>query len=153
MYDSAPGGIGEGPGRHGGGAYDDHFEFAIDSEHDHSTAFFFKVNPLGERNTAVIAYDGAEQDVTWNPAWDVATGRDSLGWTAECRIPYTALRVPDVETQLWGINFNRHIGRTAEDVFWARIGQADNGYASFFGHVLGIANLPNLPRLKTPPPR
>ncbi len=143
MYDTVP----------GGGADDDHFEFAIDSEHDHSTAFFFKVNPLGVRNAAVIVDDGANQDTTWNPAWDVVTRRDSLGWTAECRIPYTQLRVANAETQVWGVNFNRHVGRTGEDAFWARIGEADSGYASFFGHLVGIADLPNLPRLKSPPPR
>ncbi len=143
MYDDAPGGVAADDG--------DHFEFAIDSEHDHRTAFFFKVSPLGVRHAAIIVDDGASQDATWNPAWDVATRRDSLGWTAECRIPYAELRVPNAATQVWGINFNRHIGRTAEDAFWARIGQTDNGYSSFFGHVLGIANLLPMPGLQAPP--
>ena len=151
MYDAEPSRIVTELGRRDAGMSDDHFEFAIDSYHDHRTAFFFKVNSLGVRTDGLYSDDGQAYDQSWDPVWEAAARRDSLGWTAECRIPLSQLRFPNTPTQVWGINFNRYVRRKAEDSFWAWISQTDDGYSSFMGHVLGIADLPQPRRLEVLP--
>src|SRR2546422_6459164 len=37
--------------------------------------------------------------------------RDSLGWTAELRIPYSQLRFIQKPQYVWGINFRREVAR------------------------------------------
>jgi len=151
MYDSEPDLIVADLGRRDGWNQDDHFEFAIDSYHDHRTSFFFKVNSLGVKGDAAYADDNGYGDSSWDPVWDVASQRDSLGWTAEFRIPLSQLRFAGGQSLVWGINFNRYIRRKAETDLWAYSSQTENGYASFFGHVFGIENLPQPRRLEVLP--
>ena len=151
MYDSEPNRIVAELGRRDGGLSDDHFEFAIDSYHDHRTAFFFKVSTLGVRSDGLYSDDGEGYDMSWDPVWGAAARRDSLGWTAECRIPLSQLRFPNSPAHVWGINFNRYIRRNAEDDFWSYVGQTDQGYSSFFGHLFGIADIPQPRRLELLP--
>jgi hypothetical protein len=151
MYDAEPSRIVAELGRRDGGLNDDHFEFAIDSYHDHRTAFFFKVNSLGVKSDMIYSDDGQAVDASWDPVWEAAAGRDSLGWTVECRIPLSQLRFSGAPTQVWGINFNRYIRRKAEDAFWSWMSQTDQGYSSLFGHLLGLANLPQPRRLEVLP--
>ena len=37
-------------------------------------------------------YDDTNDDDSWDAVWDGAARVDSLGWTAEFRIPYSTLR-------------------------------------------------------------
>ena len=63
----------------------------LDSYHDRRTGYEFVVNPAGVKADYAIYNDGNE-DVAWDAVWDVATRIDSLGWTAEYRIPLSQLR-------------------------------------------------------------
>ncbi|HET8649050.1 MAG TPA: carbohydrate binding family 9 domain-containing protein, partial [Gemmatimonadales bacterium] len=62
----------------------------VDSRLDHRTGFSFGVNPRGVQAdgawTDDVDYDGA-----WNAIWEAAAAIDSLGWTAEFRIPFSQL--------------------------------------------------------------
>jgi hypothetical protein len=151
MYDAEPSRIVSELGRRDAGLSDDHVEFAVDSYHDHRTAFFFKISSAGVRSDGIYSDDGQAYDNSWDPVWDGAVRRDSLGWTAECRIPFSQLRFANAPVQTWGINFNRWIRRKAEDSFWSWIGQTDQGYSSLFGHLFGLANLPQPRRLEILP--
>jgi len=151
MFDREPGRIDARLGRRDAGTQSDDFEVAIDSYHDHRTAFFFQTNPLGVKYDAVFANDFQGGDDSWDPVWEVATQRDSLGWTAEFRIPLSQLRFPNTPTQVWGINFIRWLRRKGENSIWAYSSQTDQGYASFFGHLFGLENLPQPRRLEVMP--
>ena len=71
----------------------DQIKVMIDSYHDRRTGFEFAVNPAGVKRD-YYTYDDGEEDVSWDAVWDVATRIDSLGWTAEFRIPLSQLRYP-----------------------------------------------------------
>ena len=74
--------------------------------------------------------------------WSVATTRDSLGWTAEFRIPLSQLRYsPAAGDQAWGVEFGREIQRTGESVFWAPLLPSDDGLVSRFGTLAGLRDL------------
>ncbi len=54
------------------------------------------------------------EDVGYNVVWEGRITKDTKGWYAEFRIPYNALRFPEVAVQDWSINFYRQIRRINE---------------------------------------
>ena len=100
----------------------DWVDVLIDSFHDRRTAFHFAVNPAGVK-VDMYHYDDIQADMSWDAVWDVAVARDSLGWTAEFRIPLSQLRysLSSDRAQTWGINFYRNIGRRQEWSSWAPV--------------------------------
>ena len=151
MFDSDPSRVTARLGRRDNGTQSDIFEVDFDSYHDHRTAFEFYTNPLGVRQDYVATNDFSFGDAGWDPVWDVATQRDSLGWTAEMRIPLSQLRFPNMEEQAWGINFFRYVQRKAESDVWSWAAQTEQGYASHFGHLVGLSHLPQPRRLEILP--
>jgi hypothetical protein len=151
MFDSEPARIAAQLGRRDDLGASDNFAVAFDSYHDHLTSFLFYVNPLGVKMDFVASGDFGFGDTGWDPVWDVATQRDSLGWTAEFRIPLSQLRFSGTATQIWGVNFERYVQRTGENSWWSYVPQTQQGYASVFGHVLGMADLPQPRRLEVMP--
>ncbi len=151
LYDAEPALIRSQLGRRDNTGSSDLFTIAFDSYHDHRTSFQFTVNPSGVRADGITNGDNAFGDGSWDPVWEARTQRDSLGWTAELRIPLSQLRFPPGRTQVWGVNVSRYIQRRAEQSEWAWKAQTDRGYASFFGHLFGIADLPQPRRLEALP--
>src|SRR6476620_8750586 len=114
----------------------DWFGVMIDSYHDHRTAFGFDVNPAGVRRDEVKTID--QDDNSWDPVWEVATTRDSAGWTAEYRIPFSQLRFGSAETQVWGILFERVIGRNHEYAVSTFVPKKERGGVPRYGHLSGL---------------
>src|SRR5207244_12836822 len=84
-----------------GNADADYLEVIFDTYHDHIGRLFFTVNPSGVRGDANGLGGGG--DDSWDPVWEVKTAIDSLGWTAEMRIPFSQLRFPSTAAeQTWG---------------------------------------------------
>jgi hypothetical protein len=151
MYDSVSAAIVGRLGRRDSDTQSDLFEVDFDSYHDHRTSFQFVVNALGVKSDQVGSNDFSFGDPAWDPVWDAATQRDSLGWMAELRIPLSQLRFSSAPVQVWGVNFFRYVQRTGEFSVWAFWAPTDQGYASFFGHLLGLENLPQPRRLEVLP--
>ncbi len=141
MYDSDPAGVVGRLGRRDSYTSSDALTVAIDSYHDHRTGFEFSVNPAGVRSDEIATNDDADGDSSWDPVWSVATTVDSLGWTAEIRIPFSQLRFPGGTQQEWGINFSRAIHRKNEFIRWSWAPNTEEGYASLFGHLQGIRDI------------
>src|SRR3954467_378727 len=80
----------------------------VDSYHDRRTAFEFAVNPAGVKRD-YYEYDDSREDITWDAVWDVATRIDSLGWTAEFKIPLSQIRYPHAAEHTFGIMIMRDI--------------------------------------------
>jgi hypothetical protein len=151
LFDSDPSGVRTQLARRDVLTESDLFEVAIDSYHDHNTAFSFRVNPSGVKSDRVVGSDGFSWDEGWDPVWEVATRVDSAGWTVEMRIPLSQLRFSTASSQVWGINFFRRIQRKAESDVYSYSKPSDRGYASFFAHLHGIERLPHLRRLEVAP--
>lgn len=99
----------------------------------------FIVMPSGVQFDTKYSSNG--ESSAWNAVWESATSIDKLGWTAEIRIPYSALRFPDVEQQVWGINFGREIRRMRERSYWNLINPKIDGFLTQSGRLLGIKNI------------
>jgi hypothetical protein len=134
------------------GVFNDVFFVLIDSYHDHRTAFVFGVTPAGERRDLIASGDGrGSRDAGWDPVWEARTGVDSLGWTAEMRIPFSQLRFPPGDRQVWGIQFRRDIRHAGEAVDWSWAPRTEPGQASKFGHLFGLRDIPSPRRLEILP--
>ena len=115
MFDSRPDSIAAQLARRDMSAiYSDWLHIIIDSYHDRRTAFRFTVNPKGVMKDVFTSNDNNE-DTNWDAVWEVKTRVDSLGWTAEYRIPLSQLRFGDVpkgQERLWGFQIMRDIARS-----------------------------------------
>ena len=50
-----------------------------------------------------------DEDLGYNVVFQCKISKDVKGWYAEFKIPYNALRFPEIEVQNWSINFYRRI--------------------------------------------
>ena len=112
----------------------------VDSYHDRRTGYEFGVNPAGVKADQAIYNDGNE-DSAWDAVWDVATRTDSLGWTAEYRIPFSQMRYATKGGGTFGILIWRVIQRYTETVTWPLYRQSRSGFASQFGELTGLDSL------------
>src|SRR6056297_1436820 len=119
----------------------DNISVHIDSYNDNRTAFVFNVSAAGVKSDWITSDDGNNRDDNWNPIWHVKTNLDSLGWTAEMKIPFTQLRFSKKGEQKWGLQITRHIYRYDEDVHWKLIPQDAGGWVSQFGIMNGMDNI------------
>jgi hypothetical protein len=153
MYDSDAGGIAaQLTRRDASGIYSDWAHVLIDSYDDRRTAFRFAVNPMGVQKD-VLHFDDTSEDVNWDAVWEVATLQDSLGWTAEFRIPLSQLRYSTEArgSQRWGINFGREIARRGEWSWWSPSLPTVGGMVSQAGTLTGLESLPEVRRLEILP--
>ena len=125
----------------------DRFSVIIDSYHDHSTAFLFGGSVSGVQSDGILSQDGLVYDVQWDAVWDFDARILSDGWSAEFKIPYSALRFSDQEGEnVWGINFRRYIARKKETDEWVMVPRAETppgtiSSVSKMGNLSGISNI------------
>ena len=123
--------------RRDGSLGQEYFQVIFDTYHDHIGRLFFSINPSGVRNDANGLGGGG--DPSWDPVWEVATAIDSLGWTAEMRIPFSQLRFPPgAAEQTWGLQIWRQVTRLNELSQWAFWGITEAGGPPRFGHLEGL---------------
>jgi hypothetical protein len=115
----------------------DYVQVVFDTYHDHLGRLFFLINPSGVKNDANGL--GGGEDASWDPVWEVQTTIDSLGWTAEMRIPFSQLRFPSTrDEQTWGLQIWRQANRLNELSQWSFWGRQETGGPSRFGHLTGL---------------
>lgn len=130
----------------------DQIKIVIDSYHDRRTGFEFAVNPGGVKRDYAIYGDGQQEDDAWDGVWEVATQVDSLGWTAEFRIPLSQLRYAHASTNTFGFAIWRDIDRHhGERVGWPLYRMSRQGFVSQLGDVVGLDGLAAPRRLELAP--
>jgi hypothetical protein len=111
----------------------DKISLVFDPYHDRQTRVWFELNPLGVKG------DHLNGDASYDPVWEGATNIDSLGWTAEFRIPLSQLRFPRDSVQTWGLQIWRALARRNEYDMWAFWRTNESGGPGYFGTVTGLA--------------
>jgi hypothetical protein len=117
----------------------DQIKLLIDSYNDKRSGYELAVNPDGVKRDFAMSNDGNE-DGSWNGIWDVATRVDSLGWTAEYRIPLSQLRYQK-STTTFGFGIWRDIERFTERSSWPLWSPTKNGLSSQLGQLEGLSGL------------
>jgi hypothetical protein len=110
----------------------DRIAFVFDTFRDKNSRTWFELNPDGVKG------DHQNGDATYDPVWEGATKIDSLGWTAEFRIPYSQLRFSRATDQIWGMQIWREVNRRAEQDMWAFWRSNEYGGPAYFGTLEGI---------------
>lgn len=116
----------------------DNFFIKLDCYNNQQDAFQFGVSASG------VQFDSKFSDYTFDAVWNSAVAYDAEGWTVEMEIPYSALRFPMVEEQLWGVQFTRLLRRRREQQQWAYVPSIASNPQLYWGHISGIS------RVKTP---
>lgn len=117
----------------------DFFMVVFNNYRDGINGEAFAVTPAGVQIDTKYALN--TESTAWDAVWESATQIDAYGWTAELRIPFSALRFPDVEKQEWGINFGREIRRKRERAYWNHVNPRIDGFLTQCGTLIGIQNI------------
>ncbi len=124
----------------------DYFGILLDTYKDRQNGFLFATTPAGVEYDGQIIREGEGGGISlagqnraqsgamggfnlnWDGSWTVAVSKDSVGWYAEFRIPFSTLRYGGGARQDWGFNLVRMIRRRNEEAFWSPIARQFNLY-------------------------
>lgn len=84
---------------------------------------------------------GEREDYSYNVVWNAEVTQDDSGWYAEVKIPYSALRFPEKEQQLWGLQLARQILHLNETYVWNYIDKSIGKSTQYMGLLKGISNI------------
>ncbi|MDQ2929684.1 MAG: carbohydrate binding family 9 domain-containing protein [Gemmatimonadota bacterium] len=150
MYDPHPDSILRLLGRRDVRVATDQIKIIIDPYHDLRTGYEFAVNPAGVKRDYAV-YSDINEDGSWDGVWEAATTVDSLGWTAEFRIPLSQLRYADTKEHTFGFGIWRDIDRFKERDSWPEFKMSDARFMSQLGTVVKIDGIPSPHRLEVVP--
>jgi len=117
----------------------DLFIFSINPYNDGQQVFNFMVTAAGVQIDTKYA-DG-DDDSNWNAVWNSAVKIDDKGWVVEMKIPYSELRFPEKDQQVWGLNILRKIRRTNEEYTWNYIDKKVGEFTQHYGELIDINNI------------
>src|SRR5437016_12640791 len=124
----------------------------IASDHDRRSGFEFAVIPAGVKRVYAM-YNDSQEDDAWDAVWDVGTQVDSLGWTAEFRIPLSQLRYVPQATNTFGFAVWRDIQRYSERASGPVYRGSQAGVPTRPGELTGREGLPPPARPRPAAPR
>jgi len=117
----------------------DYISFDILPYNDALNMFEFKVSPGNLQSDT--KYSPVGPDVNWDAVWESSARVTDEGWVVEVKIPYSALRFPKLEEQVWGINMWRHTRRYQQWSTWCFVDNKVRELFNFYGEVKGINNV------------
>ena len=117
----------------------DIFSIYLDTYNDRQNGFYFGITSTGvQLDGKVLANDVNDQ---LNLVWESSVKWNDQGWCAELKIPYSALRFVEKETQDWNINFTRQIARIREQSSWFPVNPDFENYLVNSGKIRGIEHI------------
>ncbi len=82
-----------------------------------------------------------DEDPNWNAVWESSVQLDDKGWTAEMKIPYSALRFSSKDIQSWGMNITRKRTGKNRQTFWNYVDPKVDGFINQSGVLEGLQNI------------
>jgi len=137
MYDSAPDSILKQLGnRDDVNMNADAIDVEFDTYNSQSDAYSFQVTAAG------VQSDSRIYDATFNAVWQSAVKILPNGWSAEFKIPYSAIRFPPNDSNMvWGMQVFRYIRRIREYDQWAPENKSASNLLIYWGKLKGISNI------------
>ncbi len=117
----------------------DVFTIAINTYNDgiNETRFFItSAGTIGDARA-----DQFNEDFSYNVVFDAKVSFDDNGWYAEFKIPYNALRFPEVDVQDWSINFYRRLQGRNQTHTWNFVNREVGQRTQYNGIVRGVENI------------
>lgn len=127
----------------------DYISFDILPYNDGLNMYEFKVSPENLQNDC--KYSASGQDITWDAVWESAACITDSAWITEVKIPFSALRFPTTESQVWGINMWRNNHRYHEYSTWSWVDNKSQDIFRYYGTLTGIHDIKPPVRLSFSP--
>jgi Domain of unknown function (DUF5916)/Carbohydrate family 9 binding domain-like len=140
LYDTAPDSIMQLLGRRDVFTTADWFNVYLDPYHDRRTGFYFSLSAAGTKRDGTL-YNDDWDDNSWDGVWTGNAVVDDKGWTLEMRIPFSQLRFHEKSSYVWGINFEREIGRNNESDCAVYTPRNGSGFVSRFPDLVNINSI------------
>lgn len=118
----------------------DFIGIVFDTFMDGINGYGFFVTAAGVQFDAKYSLSGNE-DPNWNAVWESHVRVDDKGWTAEMKIPYSALRFSSKSIQNWGLNMVRKRTGKNQQTFWNNVDPKINGFINQSGILEGIESI------------
>ncbi len=128
----------------------DIFGMILDTYGSGNDALEFVVGATGVQFDAAMMRDGNE-DTNWDAVWFSGVHLHDKGWDCEIMIPYSAIRFPKQEEQVWRVNFFRRQSRTQVQGFWNPIDPKVSGFVNQSGLLKNIVDIKPPLRLSLSP--
>lgn len=121
----------------------DHFYIELSPFNDGLNGDLFKVSASNVQidNKLTTTENWGHHNDTWDAVWESRTNVTDNGWVAEIRIPYSALRFPRSDSQVWGINFWREVRRVRETSSWNFVTRDFGSNIAHMGELAGIRDV------------
>lgn len=108
MFDNYPDSINRQLGLRDDDLHADYFSIEFDPYNRMQESFYFQVTASG------VQTEWKRSDESYNAVWKSKVRIDSLGWSCEMEIPYSAFSFLKCEEQHWRVQFYRYIRRNRE---------------------------------------
>lgn len=119
---------------------DDYIGVLIDTYGDYQKAYELFVNPFGIQGDGLATLNN--EDMSVDLIWYSAASINNEGWTAEFKIPFKSLSLPNKEEHIWPLHLIRNLPRDSRIMIsWVRI---DRNIPSIFpqaGLLTGLKNI------------
>ncbi len=130
----------------------DYFGVYLDPYNQGQLAYGFFITPAGvQMDMKAIKREFDNEDPSWDAVWESATRINNKGWVVEMKIPYSALRFPNVAEHTWGLNMFRRIRRYNSNNSWNHVSREVTGFIDQQGELKGIRDITPPVRLSLSP--
>jgi len=120
---------------------DDNICFLLDTYGDAAWAYELNVNPYGVQADALWSPYGGE-DSGYDMIWKSAGKITDCGYQIEMAVPFSSLRFPNKEKQVWKVDFWRNHPREVRRQYsWAAYDRDEPCWPCQWGTVTGIENI------------
>ena len=117
------------------------FFVSINTYNDDLNFFSFQVTSAGTIGDSYSSGPIQGVDYNYDTVYDAKIKHVANGWTLEMIIPYSAIRFPKKDPQLWGINFGRKIEEFDETYVWSPVNENILEFHQSKGLLTGVSNV------------
>ncbi len=107
----------------------------LDTFGDRQSAYKFAVSASGVQSDARMLDDARDRDYSWDGIWFAGSRVYDWGFVVEMKIPYRSIRY-NTQLEEWGLDFDRWIPGTKEDLYWSVYEQNEGQRISKFGKLV-----------------
>ncbi|MCU7496884.1 MAG: carbohydrate binding family 9 domain-containing protein [Ignavibacteria bacterium] len=107
----------------------------LDTYNDRRTAYRFCVTAAGVKSDCRMIDDGRDRDYNWDGVWFSDTRVYNWGYVVEMKIPYRSISYNKAMNE-WGVDFDRWIPHSNEDLYWSHYERSEGLRISRFGRLI-----------------
>ncbi len=121
----------------------DFVSLMLDTFGDRKSAYKFAVTAGGVRSDARLLDDARNRDYSWDGVWFAEARVHPWGYVVEMEIPYRSIQY-DENLDSWGLDFDRWIPATSEDIYWSPYEENEGQRISKFGRMTFAGSRPSV---------